>query len=128
MLDEVATAGRENLDADHVNRYDSKEDGHAAAEVALLVDLGLNTSSVVVEIGVGTGQFTLAVAPQCERVVAVDVSPPMLGVLRSHLVVANLFNVDVVEAGFVSYEHQGPPVDFVCCGMSCTTSIRAMPL
>lgn len=32
LLDEVANAGRENLDADHVSRYDSKEDAAATDE------------------------------------------------------------------------------------------------
>lgn len=36
LLDEVASAGRENLDADHVSRYDSKMDAEAAEELVLL--------------------------------------------------------------------------------------------
>jgi ubiquinone/menaquinone biosynthesis C-methylase UbiE len=113
LLDEKASAGRENLDFAHVARYDSKEDACAAAEAALLVEFGLNTESIVVEIGVGTGQFSLAVAPNCARVIAVDVSPPMLARLRSNVAAAGLENVEVVEAGFVSYDHSGPPADFV---------------
>jgi SAM-dependent methyltransferase len=113
LLDERATAGRENLDADHARRYDAKEDAGAAAEVALLADLGLAGDSVVVDIGAGTGQFTLAAAPVCGRVVAVDVSPVMLDRLRAGVGAAGLTNVDVVEAGFLSYEHRGRPPDFV---------------
>jgi ubiquinone/menaquinone biosynthesis C-methylase UbiE len=113
MLDEYASAGRENLDTDHVDRYDSKEDAHAVAEVAVLTKLGLNAESIVVEIGVGTGQFTVAVAGACKRVVAVDVSPPMLARLRSNVAEAGIGNVAVVESGFVSYEHQGPSADVV---------------
>jgi SAM-dependent methyltransferase len=113
LLDESAKAGRENLDAEHVARYDSKEDSNAAAEVAVLTELGMNAESLVVEIGVGTGQFTLAAAPFCGRVVAVDVSPPMLARLRSNVADAHLSNVEVVESGFVSYEHAGAPADFV---------------
>ena len=112
-LDEVASAGRENLDADHVARYDSKEDAGAAGEVELLKPLGLTSSSVVVEFGVGTGQFTLAVAPWCGRVIAVDVSPPMLSRLQAKVDAGNLGNVKVVQSGFVSYEHTGDPADVV---------------
>jgi SAM-dependent methyltransferase len=112
-LNEVASAGRENLDVDHVARYDSKEDANASEEVALLRTVGLTSSSVVVEFGVGTGQFTLAVAPWCERVIAVDVSPPMLARLQAKIDAAKLGNVDVVESGFVSYEHRCAPVDLV---------------
>ena len=75
LLDEVASAGRENLDADHVSQYDSKENAGAAAEARFLTRLGLTPESVVVDIGTGTGQFAIAVAPACARVVAVDVPP-----------------------------------------------------
>jgi hypothetical protein len=51
LLDEFASAGRENVDPSHVARYDAKEDGGAAAEVALLKELGLGRESVLVEIG-----------------------------------------------------------------------------
>jgi hypothetical protein len=40
LLDELSYAGRENLDAEHVARYDAKEDASAAAEVALLESVG----------------------------------------------------------------------------------------
>lgn len=77
LLDELARAGRENLDAAHVQRYDTKMDAGAAQEIELLRSLGLDGSSLVVDLGCGTGQFALAVAPLCRRVVAVDVSPLM---------------------------------------------------
>ena len=113
LLDEVASAGRENLDAAHVGRYDGKEDGDAAEEVALLRRLGLGPRSVVVDLGAGTGQFTLAVAPHCARVVAVDVSPVMLELLRAKVAAAALAGVEVVQAGFLTYEHAGAPADLV---------------
>jgi SAM-dependent methyltransferase len=113
LLDEVAVAGRENLDPLHVARYDAKEDAGAAAEVDLLAELGLGPDSAVVDLGAGTGQFVLAAAPRCRRVVAVDVSPVMLDALRARVEVAGLANVEVVQAGFLSYRHDGPPADFV---------------
>lgn len=113
MLDEVASAGRENLDAAHASGYDSKEDARASAEVELLVELGLDQQSVVVDIGAGTGQFTLAVAPACKTVVAVDVSPVMLDTLRTKVGQPGHSNIEVVHAGFLTYEHQGSPADFV---------------
>jgi SAM-dependent methyltransferase len=113
MLDEVASAGRENLDPVHVARYDGKEDAGAAGEVALLGEWGLGPGAVVVDIGAGTGQFVLAAAPVCERVVAVDVSPVMLEALRGRVEAAGLGNVEVVRAGFLGYEHRGRPADFV---------------
>jgi ubiquinone/menaquinone biosynthesis C-methylase UbiE len=111
--DELAMAGRENLDPAHVARYDGKMDAEAAAEVALLAGLGLGPRSTVVEFGPGTGQFTIAAAPRCAKVVAVDVSPPMLERLREKLAAGRLANVELVHGGFLSYAHEGPPADFV---------------
>jgi SAM-dependent methyltransferase len=113
LLDEVASAGRENLDADHVARYDAKEDADAAAEVALLQREGMDPASVVVELGTGTGQFALAAAPACARVIAVDVSPVMLRLLRSKVAAARIGNLDVVQAGFLTYDHHGGLADVV---------------
>lgn len=113
LLDEVASAGRENFDCDHAARYDEKEDAGVAEEVELLMGLGLDQRSTVVDLGAGTGQFTLAVAPVCARVVAVDISPVMLACLRDKVAASGLSNVHVVEAGFVSYVHGRALADFV---------------
>ena len=75
VLDELASAGRENLDAQHVTRYDGIENAAAAGEVQLLRDFGMDRSSTVVDMGAGTGQFTIAVAPYVRQVIAVDISP-----------------------------------------------------
>ncbi len=111
--DELGMAGRENLDRDHVLRYDDKEDGHAADEVATLLALGLPVRPTVIDLGAGTGQFTLAVAPYARRVVAVDVSPVMLERLAAKVAGAAARNVELVRAGFLTYEHTGERADVV---------------
>jgi ubiquinone/menaquinone biosynthesis C-methylase UbiE len=113
FFDEFAHAGRENLDECHVARYDDKEDADAEREVQLLHEAGLTPVSRVVEFGPGTGQFTVRVAPACARVTAVDVSPLMLTRLRAKVSELGLDNVELVQAGFLSYLHDGPPADFV---------------
>ena len=118
LIDESRCAGRENLDAGHVERYDAKEDADAAAEVALLESIGLRSDSLVVEFGPGTGQFTVEVARACAQVIAVDVSEPMLARLRSKVAERRLANVEMVKAGFLSYEH---------AGVQWTSSTRATP-
>ncbi len=80
-------------------------------DVEALSRHGLTPDSTVLDLGAGTGTFTLAVAPHCRRVVAVDVSPAMVDVLRRRVADAGLVNVTVVHAGFLSYEHEGPPAD-----------------
>jgi len=113
LLDEVASAGRENLDEAHVERYDRKMDARALDEIKFLRSAGLGASSVVVDLGTGTGQFALAVASVCARVVAVDPSPVMLGRLCDKIVEARADNVEVTAAGFLTYEHVGDAADVV---------------
>jgi SAM-dependent methyltransferase len=47
------------------------------------------------------------------RLVAVDVSPVMQAVLRDRVARAGLPNIECVQAGFLTYEHTGPPTDAV---------------
>lgn len=113
-LDERAHAGREHFDEAHARRYDSKMDADADAEVRMLQDAGvLASSSCVVDLGAGSGQFALSAAAACRRVVAVDVSPVMLGRLREKLVSGRASNVETVGAGFLTYEHTGEAADVV---------------
>jgi len=113
QFDEAANAGRENLDPDHVARYDGKQDAAADDEVRLLADLGLGPDSIVVDLGAGTGQFALAAARAAGRVIAADVSPVMLERLHANVSDAGVTNVEIVEAGFLTYEHEGDPADVV---------------
>lgn len=111
--DELASAGRENLDAGHVSRYDDKEDADAFGEIKLLKKYGLTKQSVVVDMGAGTGQFTVAAAETSGHVIAVDVSPLMLERLKEKVSRLRLTNVDLEQAGFLTYEHNGRQADFI---------------
>jgi ubiquinone/menaquinone biosynthesis C-methylase UbiE len=114
MLDEIAHAGAEHLDAAFVAGYDRKQGFPDPSEdLAVFEAHGLGPSSVVVDVGAGTGQFSLAAASRFGHVTAVDVSPTMLAVLRQKAAQANLSNLDFVQAGFLTYEHTGPPADGV---------------
>lgn len=113
MFDELSSAGRENLDPEHAWSYDRKEDADVAQELTLLQRLGLGRGSVLVDLGAGTGQLVAAAAHLCARVVAVDISPVMLAPLTAKLSASRAANVEVVQAGFLTYEHQGGPADVV---------------
>jgi SAM-dependent methyltransferase len=109
--DELRLAGPENLDADHVRRYDAKMDAGAVAEVELLRREGvLRPGCTVVDLGAGSGQFALAAAAVAGRVVAVDVSSVMLARLEEKPGAAAL---EVVRGGFLTYEHAGDPADLL---------------
>ena len=114
MIDELAYAGPEHLDAAFVAGFDRKQGYPDPAEdLDALAAQGLDTKSRVVDLGAGSGQFALAAARQFGQVTAVDVSPAMLAFLRERAAGAGLDNVDCVRAGFLSYAHAGPPADGV---------------
>jgi len=112
LFDEFAHAGDEHLDPAYVATYDRKAATDPTEDVALLRNLGLGPHSALVDLGAGTGTFTLAAAPFCGSVVAVDVSTAMLTLLRAKLEHLGSTNVTCVRAGFLTYRHPGT-ADFV---------------
>jgi len=106
MIDELAHAGPEHLDATFVAGYDRKQGYPDPAEdLASFEAHGLDGTSAVVDLGAGSGQFALAAARRFGHVTAVDVSSAMIAFLRERADAAGLTNLDCVRAGFLSYEH-----------------------
>ena len=114
MIDELAYAGPEHLDPGFVAGFDRKQ-GYPdpAGDLAVLREHGVGRASTVVDLGAGPGRFALAAAAEVSRVVAVDVSPAIQAALRERVARAGLANVECVQAGFLTYEHAGPPADAV---------------
>jgi SAM-dependent methyltransferase len=111
--DEAARAGGEHTDPLLVAAYDRKSSFDPGDDIALLRERGLDGQSTVLDLGAGTGTFALAAAPYCRRVIAVDVSPAMVGRIRERIAARGAANVDCVEAGILRYEHRGAPADVV---------------
>jgi SAM-dependent methyltransferase len=111
--DELARAGREHLDPAYAAAYARKAGFDPAEDVAALRRLGLDRTATLVDLGAGTGALALAAARFCRRVVAVDVSSAMLDVTRTEAARLGLANLEVVQAGFLTYDHRGDPVDLV---------------
>jgi ubiquinone/menaquinone biosynthesis C-methylase UbiE len=114
LLDELAHAGPEHLDPGFVAGFDRKQGYPDVTEdIEVLRGHGLTEKSTVVDLGAGTGRLALAAAREFGRVVAVDVSPAMLGVIGERATAAGLSNLEYARAGFLSYQHSGPPADGV---------------
>ena len=117
MIDELAHAGPEHLDAGFIAGYDRKQGYPApAADIAAFAAHGLGRGSTVVDLGTGTGQFAVPATSRFGRVIAVDVSPAMLSALRAKagamVSPADQPRLECVRGGFLSYS-PGAPVDGV---------------
>lgn len=113
LFDETAHAGKEHLDSNQVAQYDEKIPFDPSKEIALLNEFGLSGDDTIVEFGTGTGTFPVAVADHCDRVVGIDVADTMLAVAREKVDAADVTNVELVNDGWLSYEHEGALASFV---------------
>jgi ubiquinone/menaquinone biosynthesis C-methylase UbiE len=104
MLDELAYAGPEHLDEGFIAGFDRKQ-GHPDPDedIAAFAAHGLGGTSVVADLGAGTGQFAVPAARRFGRVIAVDVSPAMLTALRAKADREGLANLTAVRAGFLGF-------------------------
>ena len=102
--DEARYAGPEHLDEAYVAGYDAKSRLDLDGSLELLRRHGLDAGATFVDLGCGTGLLAAAAAAEARRVVGVDVSPAMLDVARSRSEA-----VEWVEAGLLTYEHEGEP-------------------
>jgi SAM-dependent methyltransferase len=107
-LDERAHAGSEHLDPAYVAEYDAKTQLDLDAALELLRRHGLGPETTLVDLGCGTGLLAAAAAPETKRVVGVDPSPAMLEAAHRRSSA-----VEWVEAGFLTYEHDGEPPQLV---------------
>lgn len=79
----------------------------------LLGLLNLRPDQTVLEIGAGTGEFAIAAAEHCSKVLAVDLSLGMLSLAESKVRSRGLKNIEFIQGGFLTYEHDREPVDVV---------------
>lgn len=100
-------------DLDEIEAYDEKSGVNPALEHERLLDLGVSAEHTLIDFGCGTGALALEAAKLCRKIIAVDVSAAMLAYTKRKAESLGLTNIDYVEQGFLTYEHQGEPVDFV---------------
>jgi putative AdoMet-dependent methyltransferase len=79
----------------------------------LLSLLNLQPDQTMLEIGAGTGEFAIAAAEHCSKVLAVDLSQCMLKLAEKKAKSKGLKNIEYIHGGFLTYEHRGEPVDIV---------------
>jgi ubiquinone/menaquinone biosynthesis C-methylase UbiE len=112
--DEMKQTGVDYSSVEQVQRYDDvhqKFRDYEKDSDAIIKLLGLDSKSTVIDMGAGTGAFTLHAAKHCRKVYAVDVSPAMLERCRKKGEEIGLSNVLYCHGGFLTYNHEAEPAD-----------------
>ncbi|MDR7867341.1 MAG: class I SAM-dependent methyltransferase [Sporomusaceae bacterium] len=86
----------------------------SGAEVAKIkAALGLSPDHVILDIGCGTGETALGLAPHCARVHAVDVSREMIHCAAAKAEKRGLANITFRQAGFLTCDYPAASLDAV---------------
>lgn len=80
----------------------ARSDGFGALRDEIITLAAPRPADVVVDLGAGTGLLTLAIAPDVERIWAVDISRPMCDYLSAKATSAGYDNVEIVVASVIS--------------------------
>lgn len=115
-FNEKIQAGADFSDVERALVYDDKmqEIRNYKERTKQIVEmLSINKSSRVIELGSGTGTVSIEIAKVCEKVYAIDISRPMLEIAQKKAVQEKVNNIEFINSGFLSYEHQDEPVDYV---------------
>ena len=116
MIDESDYAGSEHSDPALVASYDQKQGRpDPTSDLEVLAAHGLSSTSIVVDLGAGTGTFALAAARRFGQVTAVDVSPAMLNVGRDRAHEAGYQNAGALVDGVYTRNGLHHLPDFGLC-------------
>ena len=114
--DEMRQVGTDYADPAEVAAYEARHRSFRNVEEEnerVVRALGLDARSTVIDMGAGIGFFALEAARRCAEVHAVDVSEAMLAYARGKAEAEGLTNIRFHHAGFLTYAHEGDPVDAV---------------
>ncbi|OQA13336.1 MAG: protein-L-isoaspartate O-methyltransferase [Chloroflexi bacterium ADurb.Bin360] len=79
----------------------------------IAADLNLHSNDTVIDVGAGSGSWTVFLARMVRHVTAIDPSPAMLEVLHENVAAASLSNVSIMEGGWMQVNVA--PHDVVLC-------------
>ena len=112
--DEMKQIGVDYSSIEQVQHYDDMHQKFRDYEKnsdAIIKLLELDSNSTVIDIGAGTGAFTLYAAKHCRKIYAVDVSLAMLNRCRKKCEEIGLSNVSYCHGGFLTYNHEAEQAD-----------------
>lgn len=114
QYDEMHQVGVDYADPQAVAVYDARHRKFRDVEKeneAILDGLDVRAGQVVLEMGCGTGAFSMQAARRGAHVHAVDVSRAMLDFASDRAGRAGVKGIEFHHGGFLTYDHSGEPVD-----------------
>lgn len=118
QYDEMKHCGVDFSDPKLVEEYDNNHQKFRNYErdTEIVVKmLGLKPEYNVIDIGSGTGAFSLYAAKYCKLIHAVDVSEAMIEYTKQKADKMGIKNIVFHHGGFLTYKHQDDPVDAIVC-------------
>ena len=114
--DELTQCGTDYTKEEEILGYDQKmlKIRDIANEAKIMRRLiNLQPGDSILEIGCGTGEFSIELSKHCRHVLALDVSPGMLGFAQEKARSSSRDNVSFIKGGFLTFEHECSPFDAV---------------
>jgi putative AdoMet-dependent methyltransferase len=118
IYDETKHCGVDYSDEKQASAYDNQHQKFRNYEkefLDLLDFLALENiaEKTVIDFGCGTGAIAIYASQRFKKVYAVDVAKQMILQARKKAESDNLKNIEFINAGFLSYEHNDAPADIV---------------
>ena len=116
QYDEFTYTGTDYGDPEEVAQYEARMSELRDFDVEageIMAAIGLAPGHTLLEVGMGTGWFALRAAAHCRQVYACDVSRAMVDHARRRAAREGIGNIAIHHAGFLTYVHEGEPVDAV---------------
>ncbi len=115
-FNEFKSLGTDYNDPEEIRIYDERmgklRDIKKEIEDTIRI-IDLKKQDTLLEIGCGTGEFSIEAAKRCKNVIALDVSKNMLEYAKNKASNKGINNISFVNSGFLSYQHGGEAADLV---------------
>jgi putative AdoMet-dependent methyltransferase len=121
QFDETGHTGKDFASPAVVEAYDARHRRFRDVDrenEEIIAAIGLQERHSVADFGCGTGEFAVRAAGRCAKVYAVDISPAMLKAVEWKVRARGLSNVVCRLGGFLTYVHDGEPLDAIVTGLA----------
>ncbi|WP_340820122.1 class I SAM-dependent methyltransferase [Methanolobus sp. WCC4] len=113
---ELVQIGTDYSSEEEVQNYDRKMRTirNIAEEAETMIKLiDIQPEHSILEIGCGTGEFSIELSKHCEHVLALDISQRMLDFAREKAKTRGRDNIEFGRAGFLTFDPKGKKFDAV---------------